>query len=89
MKYKLNSGQIISGLVIFVDCISVCGRGPFGFDLARGWVRSYRKAYSMAFHEGYLIRIAVRIGLGFSRSYWDWCDKPTDITKWKKEHTID
>jgi hypothetical protein len=43
----------------------------------------------MAIHEGYLIRIAVRVGLGFSRSYWDWCDKPTDITKWKKEHTID
>ena len=36
MKYKLNSGQIISGLVIFVDCISVRGKGPFGSDLARG-----------------------------------------------------
>ena len=88
MKYRLNSGKIISGLVIWVDHVNV-HNSPFGFDLARGWTRSYRKAYSMAIHEGYLVRIAIRLGLGFSRSYWDCSDKPADITKWKKEHIID
>lgn len=88
MKYKLNSGQIISGLVIFVDCTRVCN-SPYGFDLARGWNRTYRKAYSVAIHDGYLVRITVKLGLGFSRSYWDWCDKSISMAEWKKKHAID
>ena len=89
MKYKLNSGKIISGHIKCITFLDVkIQRHPISI-IMQLWNREMRDAYTKAMHTGYFIQIRLSTSSRmFSQTHYDWCDKQIEVAEWINSHKI-
>ena len=89
MKYKLNSGKIISGHIKCITFLNVkIQRHPVS-AIMQSWKREARGAYTKAMHKGYFVQIHLSTGSRmFSITHYDWCDKQLEFMEWVNSHKI-
>ena len=86
-RYRLNTGQIIEGRVIAIECIKVKYPCCSSYILSR-WGREYLNVFTRVLHGGYLLKIHCVKNYRHI-VYWDWSDKKRSIlSEWESKHKL-
>ena len=89
MKYKLNSGKIISGYLKKLSFIKTDYIMGSTFRALQVVNRNARSSYTKALHGGYLVRIYLTDpNHNIVICYYDWCDQQLEFKEWVKKHII-
>lgn len=86
-RYRLNTGQIIEGRVITIECIGVI-KYPYSSFIMSRRSREYLNAYTQALQGKCLLKIHCLKNYRHI-VYWDWSDeKEVFLSKWKSRHRL-
>lgn len=89
MRYRLNTGKVISGHIKYITFLPVKKLKYPESKIMQFWNRELRSAYIKAMHAGYFVQIHLSTSSRMiSITHYDWCDKPLEFMEWVNSHKI-